>query len=205
MKLPLKFFVLLGLVALPVGTLMLAKLFDSAVLGWMFGLMLAFGMALVPLVVVACAAYRLIRWTVRRGRARVTLPAPGSMCAVRIERGSVHASDDAPSRQLTVSAASTMRTVIADALADGYLPRVSGNRATWVIEASGAVGAEGARLQPLAVWSQAWPEPAFVIDPDRPATSLAVDGSLQLRCNYRGVEDPGDVFDALVARAAVST
>jgi len=156
-------------------------------------------MALLPLAAVAYAAYRLVRWAVLRGREDATLPAPAAMCAVQIERGSVHASDDAPSRQLRVPADSTMRDVISNALADGYLPRVSGDRATWEICLLETSGADGSTAQALAVWSQQWPEPAFVIDPDQPLATFAVDGSMRIRCVYRGVEDPGEVLDERLA------
>lgn len=194
MRLPLKTLALLVILALPVGTLMLAKLFNSAALGWLFGLMLMFGMAMVPLAAIAYAAYRLLRWIVHRSSAGARSAVAVPMWTVQVERGRVHASDDAPSRQLTVSADSTLREVIDKALADDFLPHISGGRATWVVQSPGH---GGATARALAVWSQASPAPAYLIDPDQSAASHSVDGSLRLRCVYRGVESPGDVVDEL--------
>ena len=196
MRLSPKTLVLFGIVALPVGLLMLAKLFDSAVLGWMFGLTLMAGMAMLPLVVIGYGGYRLVRWIVGRSRQHAGTPAESSIRTVQVERGSVHASDDAPSRQITVPAGCALREVVAEASADGYLPRISGGRATWVVESTSA---DGPGFTPIAVWSQQWREPTFVSDPDQPAASHFGSASPSLRFRYRCQDDPDGVLKELIA------
>jgi hypothetical protein len=149
------------MVALPVATLMLAKLLHSDVLGWVFGLSLIAGLALLP-----CAAifYVGLRFGSRRQRAPVSTLDQTTDLLVQVERGSVHASDDAPSRQVSVPPQATLRELLAVSMADSYIPSISGGQATWVVESSSARA--GDALRPIAVAAQQWVDVMFLLPAD---------------------------------------
>ena len=74
---------------------------------------------------------------------------------VHIDRTDVHASDDAPSSRISVAPHTTPRALVALATADRFLPGISGDKATWVAESSGAGAsadstANGGATRPLS-------------------------------------------------------
>jgi len=189
---------LLSIAALPMGILMLAKMFDSAVLGWMFGLTLAFGMALVPLAVILYSAFWAFGLALGKSRAARSSPAASVSAVphkstVHVERDSVHASDDAPSQLFTVAVACTLQELVADVLASGYLPNISGGRATWNIESIDGQGLDGRRI---AVWAQEWSSPAFALDPGTSVASHFTDLKPGLYFRYLCQVNPEDVLAA---------
>jgi hypothetical protein len=174
-------------VGVPPATLLLAKLFGSDVLGWIFGLMLLAALALVPGAAVFWLGTRLgARFAGARRGPPVAAAPPFS---VDVERDGVHASDDAPCRRLVIEPGMSIGALLGLALADGYLPAISGGRASWVAE-SGAG-------RPIAVLAQQWAEPAFLVAPDTTAAAHFDGQAARLVLRYRRQEDPQAVLAAL--------
>ncbi|MEO8805295.1 MAG: hypothetical protein ABI433_04385 [Burkholderiaceae bacterium] len=190
---------ILGIVGLPIATLMLAKLFNSDTLGWIFGLMLMFGVAMLPFAAIFYAGMKL---NARIGRGRAASSATAAVSplpfTVQFERDGVHASDDAPSRQITVPPSATIRTLLELAMGDAYLPGISGGKATWVVESSGAAFA------PIAVCAQQWAEPAFVVPGNTRAATHFGGTAPSLKFRYRRQDDPDKVLTELVAFASAT-
>jgi hypothetical protein len=193
-----------SIVAFPAVTLMLAKLCQSDLLGWVFGLTLIAGLALLP-----CAA--IFYFGLQIGSRTAPGPTPKKEAVVdmvvQIDRTDVHASDDAPSRRISVAPDTTLRALLALATADTFLPSISGGKATWVVESSGAgagagAGADstadgGATRRPVAVCAQQWPEVKFLVTAE---VSVATHfGAVPPRLNfhYRSQQDPDAVVAAL--------
>jgi uncharacterized protein (DUF58 family) len=183
--------------ALPITTLLLAQLFDSALLGWLFGLMLMLGTALLP---VAALVYVALMLRARRHRraAETDAPPAGGMTplTVQIERDGVHASDDAWPKQIVVDPGTTLRAMLGLAMADGFLPGISGGRATWVVEPS----RDGIALAPLAVCAQQWAQPAFLQAPDTTVAAHFGRAAPGLRFRYRCQADPDAIFAEIARR-----
>ncbi len=116
---------------------------------------------------------------------------------VLVERGSVHASDDAPCKQISVSLDTTLQALVALAIADRYLPGIAGGQATWVVESSGA-GA-GAAMRPIAVWAQQWAQVKFLVDSEILAAVHFDSGMMRLNLRYHCQDDPAAVLVALEA------
>lgn len=202
--------ILVAVISFPFITLMLAKLFSSDLLGWVFGLSLIAGIALVP-----CAAVFYV------GLLLASRGAGGSASArnaaapllVQVERSTVHASDDAPSKQISVPAHTTLRALVALAIDDGSIPSISGGKATWIVESSGAgvgvgvggvagagtgVGA-GASLRPIAVFAQQWTDVKFLVPVGDSVASHFGQSPPRLHLHYRCQDDPHAVVAALEA------
>ncbi|MEO8059856.1 MAG: hypothetical protein ABI671_16200 [Burkholderiales bacterium] len=192
--------IVLAIVAFPVATLMLAKLFNSDVLGWVFGLSLIAGAALLP-----CAAifYLGLRLGSRSARGNASIPDAAANMEVQVERGSVHASDDAPSKRLSVSPNTTLRAMVELAIADSYLPNISGGNATWIVESSGAGAGAGAgastALRPIAVIAQQWAEVKLLVAADVSIAAHFGATLPRLNVRYRCQEDPDAIVAALEA------
>lgn len=195
----------LAIIGFPVVTILLAKLFESDVLGWVFGLTLMLGVALVP-----CGAVFLIGmvlsspFTRRRPAAggasatRPDAPPAAPTLVVQIDRGSVHASDDAHSRRIALRPDTTLRAMIESALAEGFLPSISGGRATWVVESSGAVAGAGGKA--IAVCAQQWREPVFLIPDDTPIAMHFGTAAPRLNFDYRCQVDPDEAVSELISK-----
>lgn len=185
--------VLVAIIAVPVSTLMLAKLFNSNTLGWMFGLMLMAGAALMPVVLLGWAVLALVR---RIARGRVETPSTATFgtlpLTVLVERGSVHASDDAPSRQIAVPPGSTLRALIESAIANAYLPRISGGKATWIVESNG--GGAGTGFAPVAVCAQQWATPVLLAPAGTTVAGHFGRVTPRLNLRYRCQDDPHTVL-----------
>ncbi|MEO6281380.1 hypothetical protein [Roseateles sp.] len=180
---------MLAVIAFPVVTLLLAKLFSSDLLGWVFGLTLMAGLAMLPCAAIFYLGLRL------GSRGRASTHAAAVNLTVRIERGTVHASDDAPSRRITVPPGTTLRALVALALEDLSNARIAGGKATWIVESSGA-GA-GAALQPIAVCAQQWTGVRFLIPADGSVAAHFGATLPRLNLRYRGQDDPEDALAAL--------
>jgi len=113
---------------------------------------------------------------------------------LQIDRDDVHASDDAPSRLVVLHGAMTMVEVLEHATAGGYLPQISGGRATWVAETNG--GSMGA-LMPIAVLAQQWAEPRFLIASSATVSDHFGEVAPRLRFRYRCQVEPSVVLQTL--------
>ena len=111
---------------------------------------------------------------------------------LKVERDSVCAGDDiaAPhEKRFSVAATDTLHDLIMAVISSGYLARITGGQATWIVESADV---------PLAVVAQQWTSPMFLVDRD----TLAVDTiRLQARCplffRYWCQVDPQSVFECL--------
>ena len=108
-----------------------------------------------------------------------------------ITRHSVAAGDDVDAPHLVEMdgpAGEDLEAAIAKVVASGYLPHVSGGRATWSVS-SGRV---------LAVVAQEWPAPKMLWGVDRSYRGLdIVRGTLRLHFSYHTQHDPELVRDIL--------
>jgi hypothetical protein len=108
-----------------------------------------------------------------------------------VTRSSVAAGDDvdAPHRiELDGPDGEDVEAAIAAVVASGYLPHVSGGRATWSVS-SGRV---------LAVVAQEWPAPRMLWGVDRSLCGLdVVRGTLRMHFSYHAQLDPQLVHDVL--------
>ena len=198
----IKTVIVVAIVAFPVMTLMLAKLFQSDMLGWVFGLTLMAGVALLP-----CAAVFYLGLQIGSRTAHGRTPTNGAVVnvVVQIDRSGVHASDDAPSSRISVAPDTTLRALVALATADRFLPGISGGRATWVVESSGAgAGASaastadgGGTRRPVAVCAQQWPEVKFLVAAEVSVAAHFGTVLPRLNFNYRSQQDPDAVVAAL--------
>ncbi len=113
--------------------------------------------------------------------------------ALSIERDSVCAGDDcdAPHHvSIQVHRKSTLAQVLEIIRNTGYLARITGGCATWIVESD----------RPLAVVAEQWTTPRFLIVPDTLiATCQTNEGSHRLFFRYWCQVDPDRVFDALQA------
>ena len=196
----IKTVIVVSIVAFPAMTLMLAKLFQSDMLGWVFGLTLIAGAALLP-----CAAVFYLGLQIGSPTARGGTPMDEAVVntVVHIDRTGVHASDDAPSSWISVAPHTTLRALVTLATADRFLPGISGGKATRVVESSGAsatadsTAGGGATRRPVAVCAQRWPEVKFLMEAE--VSVAAHFGAVlpRLNFNYRSQQDPDAVVAAL--------
>ncbi|MBI3369787.1 MAG: hypothetical protein HY021_15445 [Burkholderiales bacterium] len=186
------------IVGLPMGLLLLAQLINSDVLGWIFGLSLMFGLALLPFV----AIFMLGRWLgakssnqpMRQDASMSTL-VPASMLHLRVDRDSVHPSDDAQSHAQTVDVdpGLTVAGLLSRLRAAGYLPSISGGRATWILESAADPS------MPIAVCAQQWPEPRLLPLPSDTLGGLLLGRQPALHFKYWCQADPDLVFARLAS------
>jgi hypothetical protein len=108
-----------------------------------------------------------------------------------VTRDNVAASDDldAPHRmELDGPAGDDVEAAIGIVVASGYLPHISGGRATWSVS-SGRV---------LAVVAQEWPAPKMLWGVDRSHRGLDIArGTLRMHFSYHLQLDPKLVYDVL--------
>jgi hypothetical protein len=189
--------IVLLIVAFPVVTLLLAKLFQSDVLGWIFGLTLMFGLAMLPFVAIVYLGLKL--WSRRSGKREraadqpVAVPAdPGEQkFTLNIERSGVHASDDSPPKRITLHSSSTLREMLNAAVADAYLPTISGGKSTWVVESTAG--------RPIAVCAEQWAEPLFLVPAETRVLAHFREAAPSLNFRYRCQEDPDAVASELIS------
>jgi hypothetical protein len=105
-----------------------------------------------------------------------------------ITRHSVCFADDLLAPHLRKWPASQARSVkqLMQKLKDEYLPcNIQGGKATWVVKSKGT---------PLAIIAQEWKKPK-ILDQDVTIDSIKnAHGSLELDVEYRGQDDPKQVF-----------
>ena len=109
---------------------------------------------------------------------------------IYVTRDSVSAADDlhAPHLLETKVSNDSVEAAITHVLSLGYLPRISGGRATWSV-ASG---------QFIAIVAQEWEKPEFVNQVAIKLKGCEVqDGKLRLHYNYHAQEDPSCVMRVL--------
>ena len=106
----IKTVIVVPIVAFPAMTLMLAKLFQSDMLVWVFGLTLIAGAALLP-----CAAVFYLGLQIGSRTPRGGTPTDEAVVnmVVHIDRTGVHASADAPSSRISVAPHTTLRAPVA--------------------------------------------------------------------------------------------
>jgi hypothetical protein len=108
-----------------------------------------------------------------------------------VTRDNVAASDDldAPHRvELEGPSREDIEAAIAIVVASGYLPHISGGRATWSVS-SGRI---------LAVIAQQWPAPRLLWGIDRSYRGLDIPkGTLRLHFSYHMQQAPEMVLDVL--------
>jgi hypothetical protein len=108
-----------------------------------------------------------------------------------VSRDNVAASDDldAPHRvELEGPGSEDVEAAIAIVVGSGYLPHISGGRATWSVS-SGRI---------LAVVAQQWPAPKLLWGIDRSYRGLDItDGTLRLHFSYHLQQSPEMVLEVL--------
>ena len=114
-----------------------------------------------------------------------------SRLELNVERDSVCAGDDIDAPH-TKSFAFQANTTIAEALSEiigtGYLVKIAGGKATWIVETD----------KPFAVVAQHWQSPKFLIDPGTPLTACVRPGLPNaLFFRYWCQVAPEVVFDCL--------
>jgi hypothetical protein len=184
-------------IAIPVALILLAKLFNSDVLGWMFGLTLMFGFALLPCGAIVLIGFAAGSFVARRRGVPSALPATTpadqpidapATCTVRIDRDSVHASDEPQAETIAVSPGTTWLVLLERVSARRYLPGISGGQATWVAELRGA-----AAPTRVAVCAQQWSSPRLLV-PNGAAAPLFRNADVSLHFCYLCQQDPDAVF-----------
>ncbi|MFZ6723790.1 hypothetical protein [Undibacterium sp. Ji49W] len=137
----------------PVVSLLLANLFGSTTLGWIFGLAAMLVWPLAFLLFLGKLTGGLFNVRSRQGNQR-------SMLQIRIDRDSVHAGDDTVSHaeNIAVPANISLENLLEQIHQRNFLPSISGGKATWMIESSGA------KMKTIGVLAQQWQEPCLMID-----------------------------------------
>jgi hypothetical protein len=117
---------------------------------------------------------------------------PGAV-HLRLSRDSVAAGDDVEShdQDVDVDERRNLATFLQMTIRDGYLPIISGGKATWV-------AMSGRRGKPLAVVAAQWKSPQLVVDFGTEVG--AIGDSLHFR--YLTQRDPQEVLDEMRAARA---
>lgn len=188
----------------PVGLILLAKLFHSDTLGWMFGLTLMFALALLPCGAIVALGFAAGSLAHRRdGRpatgaaARAHGGAPVDTAApwrVRIDRDGVHASDEPRAETIAVPPGTTWLALLDRVGARRYLPAIRGGHATWVAELRGR-----AAPVPIGVCAQQWPAPRLLVA-DAVARPPWGEAHVSLHFRYLCQQDPDAVFAREIER-----
>jgi len=107
-------------------------------------------------------------------------------------RDSVAAGDDidAPHEfKLSVEASASVAHVVAKVISASYLPKISGGKATWIVEAGS---------QPIAVLAQQWSEPRYLIHSAQPLAALfGSSGRCHVYFKYWCQADPDAILECL--------
>jgi hypothetical protein len=115
----------------------------------------------------------------------------GHSLSLTVWRDSVCAGDDCDApHELRVSVRGdiSVRQISEEISRRGYLPRIEGGEATWILEGR----------RPFAVFAQQWSEPRFLVAPESPFVSLVDLGATpHLQFRYWCQVDPERVFDCL--------
>lgn len=116
----------------------------------------------------------------------------GKRQSIVVWRDSVAAGDDfdAPHEiKLYLEECASVAHVVAELTSIGYLPSISGGRATWIVEAGS---------QPIAVLAQQWSEPRYLVPAAQPMTPLIGNPvRCHIRLKYCRQTDPDSVLECL--------
>ncbi|WLG47337.1 hypothetical protein [Pseudomonas sp. FP1740] len=114
------------------------------------------------------------------------------MLVIGIDRDSVHAGDDLESHKTSIrlDPAVTLRILFDAIQGMGYLPGISGAKATWIICSSG---------KQIGVLAQQWPEPKLVIPAESIVSQYFRDTEPHLLFRYWCQADPDHVFSHIQA------
>ena len=186
-------------IAVPVGLILLAKLFDSNVLGWMFGLTLMVGFALLPCGAIFLLGFALGSFIDRRrnGPATLTSSTEAPMSTVRIERDSVHASDEPQTETIAIAPGTTWLALLALVGTRRCLPDISGGEATWVADLRGRPAPV-----PIGVCAQQWPTPRLLVA-NGVAEPLFDSAEVWMHFRYLCQQNPDAVFAREAGRVPV--
>jgi hypothetical protein len=152
----------------PVALIVLAKLFGSEVLGWLFAMSLIADAALVPGVAVFLIGYALGALLERKtcspgdryparpeGPAADAVSAPAATITVAIQRDGVHASDDTDhTRELAVDPGTSLHDLLRQIGRMRFLPAIHGGKSTWIVSALGA---------PVGIWAEQWNDARLLV------------------------------------------
>lgn len=126
-------------------------------------------------------------------RTPMSAAARGNNQSLVVWRDSVAAGDDidAPHEiKLSVEESASVADVVAKVISAGYLPKISGSRATWIVEAGS---------QPIAVLAQQWSEPRYLVHATDPmAPLIGNSGRCHMYLKYWCQADPDAVLDCLI-------
>jgi hypothetical protein len=114
------------------------------------------------------------------------------MLAIPIDRDSVHAGDDLSSHvgSIKVDPTATMHALFEAIQAMHYLPVITGDKATWIICASG---------KQIGVVAQQWAAPKLVVPVDSLVTQVFENREPRLLFKYWCQIDPDVVFSRIEA------
>ncbi len=118
------------------------------------------------------------------------VPPAANTVTVAVDRDSVAAGDDTESHAATaiVPVASNVMELVAAALHVCPLASISGDKATWLIDADATC---------IGVIAQQWPRPKFVIAEHTSVTDVFAGKSKSLHFRYWCQADPDAVFEAV--------
>ncbi|MFZ6777906.1 hypothetical protein ACO0LD_13835 [Undibacterium sp. Ji83W] len=184
--------------AAPIGSLLLANLFGSAVLGWIFGLSLMFVWPLAILFIAGNAAGALLAQRNQHNNHNDSSDSnkhESPMLHIRIDRDSVHAGDDTVSHaeNIAVPANTSLASLLEQIRVGNFLPSISGGKATWMIESSGSP------FKTIGVLAQQWQEPCVIIDAAVDVAQHFAGQQANLFFRYRCQIDPDTVLAQLQA------
>jgi hypothetical protein len=114
------------------------------------------------------------------------------MWVINIDRDSVHAGDDLESHGTSIEfdPTLTLRKLFEAIRGMGYLPAISGGKATWIICSSG---------KHIGVLAQQWPEPKLTIPAESILSQYFADSESRLLFKYWCQVDPEHVFSQINA------
>lgn len=182
------------LACIPFSGLWLASQLQSDTLGWIFGLSLMIGL---PVVLLIGAGLVVGIWFRRRTAAGLTAPPapdPAATVLVRVNRNSVHASDDAPEQSMVVASGISLAGLVEQIRRASFLPGIHGGQATWIIESNGHHESTDQDASPIGVLAEQWPAAAFTIGSSVPLSQHFAGRTANLFFRYRCQEDPDRVL-----------
>lgn len=179
----------------PIGSLLLANLLGSAVLGWIFGLSLMFVWPLAILFIAGKVAGSLLAQRNQHDNRNDSNKHESPMLHIRIDRDSVHAGDDTVSHaeNIAVPANTSLASLLEQIRAGNFLPSISGGKATWMIESSGNP------FKTIGVLAQQWQNPCVIIDAAVDVAQHFAGQQANLFFRYRCQIDPEAVLTQLQA------
>ncbi|MBI3729960.1 MAG: hypothetical protein HY254_16735 [Burkholderiales bacterium] len=185
----------------PIGSLLLANLFGSAVLGWIFGLSLMFVWPLAILFIAGNAAGSLLAQRNKHDNRNDSNKHEPLMLHIRIDRDSVHAGDDTVSHaeNIAIPANTSLASLLEQIRKGNFLPSISGGKATWMIESSGSP------FKTIGVLAQQWQDPCVIIDAGVDVAQHFAGRQANLFFRYRCQIDPDTVRTQLQVSYTNST